>query len=149
MSAVDSETSATPPGGERSPAVTADPTVLRVARQPILDRDARLIGYELLFREPPAERAEVLDHRAATATVIVDGLLDLVGEGLAYLNVSRDFLLSVRPLPLPARHVVLELLEDQVVDAQLLEVLQELVEQGFTIALDDFRLTDATEQLLE
>ena len=33
---------------------------------------------------------------------------------------------------------MLELLEDQVVDGQLLEVLGELVEQGFTIALDDF-----------
>ena len=50
--------------------------------------------------------------------MIVDGLLDvglfdLVGEALAYLNVSREFLLSFRPLPLPAGQVVLELLEDQ------------------------------------
>jgi EAL and modified HD-GYP domain-containing signal transduction protein len=153
VSATGSETRISPAGEVSAPGSSVDPTVLRVARQPILDRDARLIGYELLFREPPAEHAEVLDDRAATATVIVDGLLDvglldLVGGGLAYLNVSRDFLLSVRPLPLPARHVVLELLEDQVVDGELLEVLEELVEQGFTIALDDFRLTSATEQLL-
>jgi c-di-GMP phosphodiesterase len=131
----------------------ADPGSVRVARQPILDGEANLIGYELLFREPPAETAEVLDHRAATATVIVDGLLDvglfdLVGGALAYLNVSRDFLLSVRPLPLPPGRVVLEILEDQVVDEQLLEVLDELVEQGFTIALDDFRLSPETEQLM-
>ncbi len=154
MRAADSENDREDAGGDGSPRATADPTVLRVARQPILDRDARLIGYELLFREPPAETAEVLDDRAATATVIVDGLLDvglfdLVGPGLAYLNVSRDFLLSVRPLPLPAQHVVLELLEDQVVDDELLEVLEELVEQRFTIALDDFRPTPATEQLLK
>jgi len=145
-------------GGETysagSTLASADPSVLRVARQPILDGSARLIGYELLFREPPAETAEVLDDRAATATVIVDGLLDvglfdLVGRGLAYVNVSRDFLLSVRPLPLPAQRVVLELLEDQVVDDALLTVLGELVEQGFAIALDDFRPTPATEQLLE
>lgn len=132
---------------------SADPTVLRVARQPILDRDTRLLGYELLFREPPAETAEVTDDRAATATVIVDGLLDvglfdLVGGALAYLNVSREFLLSVRPLPLPPQRVVLELLEDQLVDDELLDVLQELVAQDFTIALDDFRFTPATEQLL-
>ncbi len=125
-----------------------------MARQPILDIDARLIGYELLFREPPATRQQrSFDDRAATATVIVDGLLDvglldLVGDGLAYVNVSRDFLLSVRPLPLPAANVVLELLEDQIVDEALLEVLAELVEKGFTIALDDFRFTSATEQLL-
>jgi EAL and modified HD-GYP domain-containing signal transduction protein len=154
VSAAYSENDGAGAGRAGSPAATADPTVLRVARQPILDRDAGLIGYELLFREPPSETADVVDHRAATATVIVDGLLDvglfdLVGGGRAYLNVSRDFLLSVRPLPLPAQHVVLELLEDQAVDDELLDVLAELVEQGFTIALDDFRPTPATERLLE
>ncbi len=124
-----------------------------VARQPILDRDGGLLGYELLFREPNTEAAGVIDDRAATSTVILDGLfdvglLDLVGDNVAYVNVSRDFLLSVRPLPLPARRVVLELLEDQVVDEALLGVLQDLVAEGFTIALDDFRLTPATERLL-
>jgi EAL and modified HD-GYP domain-containing signal transduction protein len=152
--AADSETKAKPAGGAGSPGAAGDVAVVRVARQPILDRSARLIGYELLFRAHEAVTAEVLDHREATAAVIVDGLLDvglldLVGESLAYLNVSRDFLLSVRPLPLPAKHVVLELLEDQVVDDELLEVLEELVEQRFTIALDDFRLTPETEQLLK
>ena len=126
---------------------------VRVARQPILDREARLVGYELLFRAPDAESANVFDHREATATVILDGLLDvglsdLVGEGLAYVNVSRDFLLSVRPLPLPARRVVLELLERELVDEALFEVLDELIAHGFQIALDDFHLTAETEQLL-
>ncbi len=133
-------------------APAAGPTVA-VARQPILDRDGRLLGYELLFRAHDGERAEVHDHRAATATVILDGffdvgLSDLVGDSVAYVNVSREFLLSLRPLPLPAGRVVLEVLEDQVVDQELLGVLGDLVAEGFTIALDDFRLTPATEQLL-
>ncbi|HYB23180.1 MAG TPA: HDOD domain-containing protein, partial [Solirubrobacteraceae bacterium] len=140
------ELDATAPNG-------ADMAAVRVARQPILDRDARLIGYELLFREPRARSAQVRDDREATSAVILDGLLDvglleLVGQHLAYVNVSREFLLSVRPLPLPAERVVLELLEDQTVDESLLEVLADLCAQGFTIALDDFRLTDDTERLL-
>lgn len=127
--------------------------MVAVARQPILDRNGHLLGYELLFREPNSETAGVLDDRAATSTVIIDGLfdvglLDLVGENVAYVNVSRDFLLSVRPPPLPATRVVLEVLEDQVVDDALLGVLDELVADGFTIALDDFRLTPATERLI-
>jgi c-di-GMP phosphodiesterase len=124
-----------------------------VARQPILDRTGSLLGYELLFREPGSETAGVRDDRAATSTVILDGLfdvglLDLVGESVAYVNVSREFLLSVRPLPLPAGRVVLELLEDQIVDDELLGVLHDLVAEGFTIALDDFRLTAQTERLI-
>jgi EAL and modified HD-GYP domain-containing signal transduction protein len=124
-----------------------------VARQPILDRNGHLLGYELLFREPNSETAGVLDHQAATSTVILDGLFDvglfdLVGDNVAYVNVSRDFLLSMRPPPLPARRVVLELLEDQIVDDALLDVLKDLAAKGFTIALDDFRLTPATERLI-
>jgi len=127
--------------------------VVAVARQPILDRNGSLLGYELLFREPNSETAGVLDDRAATSTVILDGLFDvglfdLVGDNIAYVNVSRDFLLSVRPPPLPARRVVLELLEDQVVDDALLGVLEDLAADGFKIALDDFRLTPATERLI-
>ncbi len=124
-----------------------------MARQPILDRTGGLLGYELLFREPNTESAGVLDDRAATSTVILDGLFDvglcdLVGDNIAYVNVSRDFLLSVRPPPLPPRRVVLELLEDQVVDDALLGALEDLVAEGFKIALDDFRLTPETERLL-
>jgi EAL and modified HD-GYP domain-containing signal transduction protein len=127
--------------------------VVRVARQPILDRSTRVVGYELLFRAPGASAANAPDDREATSAVILDGLLDvgpleLVGEKLAYVNVSRDFLLSVRPLPLSPRRVVLELLEDQTVDAPLLEVLGELRADGFKIALDDFRRTPETERLL-
>jgi c-di-GMP phosphodiesterase len=140
-----SPVAAEPPSGE--------PAAVRVARQPILDGDASLIGYELLFRAPEATSAEVLDDSEATATVILDGLIDvglfdLVGERLAFLNVSRDFLLSVRPLPIPARQVVLELIEGQVIDEPLLEVLGELVEHDFAIALDHFSLTPETERLL-
>ncbi len=132
---------------------SAGRAAVSVARQPILDRDGTLLGYELLFREPNRETAGVLDDRAATSTVILDGLFDvglsdLVGGNVAYLNVSRDFLLSVRPPPLPARRVVLELLEDQIVDDALLGVLEDLVAEGFTIALDDFRLTPETERLI-
>jgi EAL and modified HD-GYP domain-containing signal transduction protein len=139
--------------GHRAVATVGGPEPVRVARQPILDRAVSLIGYELLFRGLEADGAEIRDDREATAAVIVDGLLDigfseLVGDTLAYLNVSRDFLLSVRPLPLPPQRVVLELLEEQLVDDELLEVLGELVDGDFTIALDDFVLTAATERLL-
>jgi EAL and modified HD-GYP domain-containing signal transduction protein len=156
--AVEIELGAKAAGDAGSSPVAAEPSsggsaTVRVARQPILDGDASLIGYELLFRAPEATSAEVLDDRKATATVIIDGLLDvglfdLVGERLAFLNVSRDFLLSVRPLPLPARQVVLELIEGQVVDEPLLEVLGELVEHGFAIALDHFSPTPEAERLL-
>jgi c-di-GMP phosphodiesterase len=112
-----------------------------VARQPILDRAEAVRGYELLYR--PAG-ADALGPDGATSNVIVRALADigldaLVGDHKAWVNVTREFLLEVRPLPLPPERTVIELLEGQAVDEELLEVLRELRETGFRVALDDFR----------
>ena len=120
-----------------------------VARQPIFDRSGQIVGFELLHRPMP-----IRDADAATANVIVRSAVDiglerLVGPHPAYVNVTREFLLAIRPLPLAPGHFVLELLENQTIDDALLEVLNELTAAGFRIALDDFRFTDGWESLIE
>jgi len=122
--------------------VPAPGTSLVLARQPIFDNDLGIDGFELLYREVGADGRPV-DGGKATATVLVAALADvglqrLVGEQRAFLNVDRDFLMAFRPLPLPPERVVLELVEDQLVDDELVEVLTELVDDGFTLALDNF-----------
>jgi EAL and modified HD-GYP domain-containing signal transduction protein len=129
-------------------------TDVLVARQPILDARLQVAGYELLFRAPGVEGARVENAERATSQVIVDAIGDigldrLAGDRPAYVNVSRELLLAVRPLPLPPRRVVLELLEDQTVDAELVAVARELATAGFTLALDDFVYQPALEPLLE
>ena len=124
-----------------------------LARQPIPDRDERVIAYELLYRPIPIGGGP-LDPVAATASVIVNGLSDvgldaLVGPHPAYVNVTREFLLGVPSLPLAPERVVLELLEDQELDGALLDALRTLVDAGFTIALDDFQYSPEQEPLLE
>ena len=124
-----------------------------LARQPILDREERVIAYELLYRPIPIGGGP-LDPVAATASVIVNGLSDvgldaLVGPHPAYVNVTREFLLGVPSLPLAPERVVLELLEDQELDGALLDALRTLVDAGFTIALDDFQYSPEQEPLLE
>jgi len=126
------------------------PDSFAVARQPILDRNGRTLGYELLCR--PAELAAEAPE-TATAAVILHaigdlGLPTLVGGAQAFVNVTRDFLVDQRPLPLPPRRVVLELLEDQVVDAALLEAVREVTAAGFRLALDDFLYDRELEPLL-
>ena len=114
-----------------------------VARQPIFDGQLDLWGYELLFRRANESAAVVGDHDAATSTVVINafteiGLENLVGRHAAWLNVSRDFVLSRLPLTLPPKRIVLELLENQQVDDQLVGCLAHLRGLGYTIALDDF-----------
>ncbi|HYB23340.1 MAG TPA: EAL domain-containing protein [Solirubrobacteraceae bacterium] len=154
MEATGQEVVTAVPDSDATPTGEVDRAGVHVARQPILDRDACVVGYELLFRAPQAEGAQISDDLHATSAVIVDGLLDvglfdLVGDSPAYVNVSREFLLDVRPLALPADRIVLELLDDQPVDDELIEVLRELHGQGFALALDHFRFTPHSELLLE
>ena len=123
-----------------------------VARQPIVDAIGRVHGHELLFRG----EADALSGggERATAAVLVSTFLDaklddIVGGKRAWVNVSRDFLLRVDPLPLPPERVVLELLENQEVDEALLERLAQLRREGYQIALDDFVWRPELEPLLE
>lgn len=115
-----------------------------VARQPIFDGQLELVGYELLFRgSNNIDRAIVGDHDEATSTVVVNaftelGLESVVSDRLAWVNVSRDFVVSGMPYALPADRVVLELLEDQAIDEELLGQLDLLRRDGYKIALDDF-----------
>jgi EAL and modified HD-GYP domain-containing signal transduction protein len=134
-----------------TPASSATGVVL--ARQPILDADLRLQAFELLYRAV-GEDGRPVDGGRATATVLVAALADvglhrLVGEQRAFINVDREFLMTFRPLPLPADRVVLELVEDQLIDDDLIAVLAELKEAGFTLALDNFDYRPEYAPLLE
>jgi EAL and modified HD-GYP domain-containing signal transduction protein len=123
-----------------------------LARQPIFNDRERLWGYELLYRPMPAG-GRPSDLEAAAASVMISGLADiglerLVGDRLAFFNVTRQVVLDLHESRFAARRVVLELLEDQEVDGPLLDALQELRRAGFRIALDDFSLDGDTEPLL-
>jgi EAL and modified HD-GYP domain-containing signal transduction protein len=134
------------PGGDGG---TAD---VVLARQPIFDADLHVVAYELLYRAVGAQ-GRPMDPEHATARVLVAALADiglerLVGEQRAFVNVTRDFLLSYRPLPLPADRVVIELVEGQLIDRELMDAIGDLVTVGFTLALDHFVQTPELEPLL-
>ena len=118
----------------RAPQDAAAPAV--VSRQPILDRSERIVAFELLG--PAAD-----DSRAASAGVLAGALVDiglprLVGNRPAYIKVTRELLLAVRPLPLTPAQVVLELAADQPADDLLALVVREARDAGFRIALHGF-----------
>ena len=131
----------------------ADVADLVIARQPILDRELKPLGFELLYR-PIESNGQPLDPARATATVLGAALTEigldaLVGTLPAFINVTRDFLLELRPLPMPAGRVVLELAVPEQVDAELLAVLRDLAAQGFALALVDVADLRAIEPLLD
>jgi len=129
------------------------PGQIFVARQPILDTRQRVFGYELLYRHSSesqnagtvAAGGPSADH--ATAHLICDGLLaiglDTLTDGRkAFINVSRRLLLDGIPAVLPPDRVVFELGTDIEADSEVLEACRSLRAQGYTLAIDDFAMTE-------
>ena len=99
-----------------------------VARQPIFNRKLDVVGYELLFRGGHVNEAVIANPEGATATVVLNsfteiGLERIVGCKTAWVNVSREFVLSGLAEAVPAGLVGLEILEDEVIDDELIAAL--------------------------
>lgn len=125
-----------------------------LARQPILDLKGAIIAYEMLFRQINASEANVIDGTSATADVIMNvfnniGLNNVIGNKKAFINFDKYFLQNDILNILPKDRVVLEILEDVVVDAELLTQLKSLVTSGYTLAIDDFIDNESTQQLFD
>lgn len=130
-------------------------TPIYLGRQPILDRQGQLHGYELLFRcAQSPDRALVLDDSAATATVITNAFSELsLGNALdghkMFINVGEELLFSEAVEFLPTAQVVLEILETIEVTPAVVERCKALKARGFTLALDDLlEITPANQPLL-
>jgi EAL and modified HD-GYP domain-containing signal transduction protein len=114
-----------------------------LARQPICGPGHRTFGYELLYRNSTANRSDIQNGEQATARVILDsfteiGLERIVGQGQAFINITREFIVGNLCRSLPKEKVVLEVLEDTDADSETLRALAALSQGGYKIALDDF-----------
>ena len=114
-----------------------------VARQPIFDINLKIQAYELLFRGESQDKDGQFDHYNATASVLYDGLfgigLDKLTNGKsAFVNFSRDMLISDLITCLPKEQITIEILENVKSDSLVLETCEKLKKAGYQIALDDF-----------
>lgn len=112
-----------------------------LGRQPILDRQQALFGYELLFRNAPVGPAHVTDDLSATATVIAHaaqlGMERVVGDALGFVHADADVIMSDIFSFLPREKVVLEVADTVALAPDVLRRMTELVGHGFSFALDD------------
>ncbi len=114
-----------------------------LGRQPILDCAQNIVGFELLFRKDENNFAKVTDDLVATATVIVNTLNNisfskLMGDKLAFININDEIIKRDLLKTLQKDRFVLEILETTRIDPVLLEMIDNMKQEGFVFALDDF-----------
>ncbi|HEX3820927.1 MAG TPA: HDOD domain-containing protein [Candidatus Sulfotelmatobacter sp.] len=136
------------PSAAEVPAKTNDHCL---ARQPILTKDEKVIGYELLFRETPDDKHFAADTESATGNTI-DTLnivgLDAICDGrLAFINGTQQMLLQEYFLLLPPESVVVEIQETVPADEGILAACRGLKHRGYKLALDNVAPDDPREPL--
>ena len=124
-----------------------------VARQPILTREEKVFGYELLFRNGVDDYFLHTDVEAASRSTLNTSMLmgiDFLCAGRrAFINCTREVLLKDYVSLLPAAQTVVEVLESVPADDLVIAACQRLKEAGYLIALDDFVSSDGRDALIE
>jgi c-di-GMP-related signal transduction protein len=123
-----------------------------VARQPIFDREEKVFGYELLFRDR-LENCFIGDADEASRATLDRSLvmgLDVLCDGRrAFVNCTRDTLIKGLVTLLPSTSTVVEILETVPSDPDIMAACQALKAQGYMIALDDYIAGDRRAPLTE
>lgn len=124
-----------------------------VARQPIFDRDQKLFGYELLFRQGlenffSGENVEAACKHTLDTSLLM-GLDQLCGDAYVFINCTREVLLKGYMNLLSPRSTAVEVLESVAPDREVRDACLGLKAAGYLIALDDFVPGDARESLAE
>jgi EAL and modified HD-GYP domain-containing signal transduction protein len=122
-----------------------------LARQPILDPDHQVLGYELLYRSPggaPRPSGAVM-----TARVLLDWFTAIaapLGDVPIWVNFPAIMLVDAELIrTFPADRMVVEVLESVMVNDRIVEAVAGLRDDGFQIALDDWLPGDHRGALLE
>jgi c-di-GMP phosphodiesterase len=123
-------------------AMAESEAVLRfMARQPILNIQSAVHGYELLFRDGPVP-AYSGNRDFATRTMLDNTVifgLDRLTAGLpAFVNCTSDSLIAQLVDVLPPALTVLEIVETVEPTPELIAACSRLKAAGYRIALDDF-----------
>lgn len=122
-----------------------------MARQPIVDRDEKIFGYELLFRNGLENSFSGNLDEASRATLdrsLLMGLDVLCDGRRAFVNCTRDTLIKGLVTLLPPHSTVVEILESVPADPDVAAACHSLKQQGYAIALDDYVAGDSREALV-
>jgi EAL and modified HD-GYP domain-containing signal transduction protein len=113
------------------------------ARQAILNRKEHVVAYELLYRGGPENFFPQIDPHKATSKLIMrthlsQGLGLITDNKPALINFPEESILNGFPLILPAKQVMIEILETVPPSDEVYQACKVLYHKGYHLALDDF-----------
>jgi c-di-GMP-related signal transduction protein len=122
---------------QNSGGVDLDSALRYIARQPILDLQGKVYGYELLFRSG-SEKVFSADGEFATKTMIDNtvlfGLERLTGSLPTFVNCTAEALTREKVSLLPPSVTVLEILETVEPVPELIQACRHLKSLGFRLS---------------
>jgi EAL and modified HD-GYP domain-containing signal transduction protein len=114
-----------------------------IARQPILNIEKNILGYELLFRSASHQDSAKFSNEGEAGTAVLANMLSnfgqewLLGGQTAFINVGDMTLYGEFVTLLDPAKTVFEITPATTVSDRLLERIKELHEDGFRFAFDD------------
>lgn len=123
-----------------------------IARQAILDRNSKTIGYELLFRDSPQNQFPEIDQDVASSKLIIQnhlqGDIKTISLGkLAFINFTEKCLINKYPLMFDKSSIVIELVGHQSPTDRLVKIVKYYSEKGYKIALTEYDVDDRWDAL--
>ncbi|NVK54475.1 MAG: EAL domain-containing protein [Alteromonadaceae bacterium] len=111
-----------------------------IARQPILDREKDLFGYELLFRDGKSGTYPV--HSEQKSRYIIEqfytlGLDEICCNKTSFINFHSDTIITGLPPALTPDSVVIELSDYPEQQSALIDACKHIKQLGFKLAIDD------------
>jgi c-di-GMP-related signal transduction protein len=114
-----------------------------IARQPIFTQNKRLYAYELLYRGNGEWNLSNTEGSRATSsllssTFLTEGIEKVTGTKPCFINFTQELLLKNIHSSFPKNRLVIEILEDVEPTTEVVEACEKMVNEGYTLALDDF-----------
>jgi len=118
-----------------------------IARQAILDRHSKTIGYELLFRDSPENKFPEIDQDIASSKLIIQnhlqGDIKTISLGkLAFINFTEKCLINKYPLMFDRQSIVIELVGHTSPTQRLVKIVKYYADKGYRIALTEYDLSE-------
>jgi EAL and modified HD-GYP domain-containing signal transduction protein len=125
-----------------------------VGRQPIYRDGVEVFAYELFSRTDELNQVSSMTGDTARAADLLKEFIDIGLDRVAsphpaFVNVTRDFILSDYLSAIPKETVVMQIAGNTPADPDLLTALSHLSHSGYSIALDNFVYRDELRPLAE